>query len=29
MRMRDLYTEMPSMIESGRAKYTYSNTHGV
>ena len=29
MRRRALYTEMLSMIESGRAKYTYSKMHGV
>ena len=29
MRMRALCTEMLSMIESGRAKYTYSKMHGV
>jgi hypothetical protein len=29
MRMRARYTEMLSMIESGRAKYTYSKMQGV
>ena len=29
MRRRALYTEILSMIESGRAKYTYSKMHGV
>ena len=29
MRMRALCTEMSSIIESGRAKYTYSKMHGA
>ena len=29
MRRRALYTEILSMMESGRAKYTYSKMHGV
>ena len=29
MRMRARYTEMLSILESGRAKYTYSKMHGV
>src|SRR2546422_7901112 len=29
MRMRALYTEMLSILESGRAKYTYSKMQGV
>lgn len=29
MRMRALCTEMLSIIESGRAKYTYSKMHGA
>ena len=29
MRSRASYTEMPFMIESGRARYTYSKEHGT
>jgi hypothetical protein len=29
MRSRASYTEMPFMIESGRARYTYSNEQGT